>query len=134
MILGCVTRSYLSFACRTLNPACFRTWSALMRSTRSKLAKQILTGIAPFRLKGNSDLSKLILPDRKTDKRHTHAHIHTLTPGWAEFALKQHKLLHVVSLTPPHLLTPLSVSRNGALTIQKQNLTEGLLSQEGNTN
>lgn len=76
-----------------------------MRSTRSKLAKQILTGIAPFRLKGNSDLSKLILPDQKTNKRrahtrtHTRAHIHTLTPGWAE-----HKLLHVVSLTPPHLL------------------------------
>lgn len=103
--LGCVTRSYLSYTCRTLNPACFRTWSALMRSTCSKLAKQILTGIAPFRLKGNSDLSKLILPDQKTDKRrthtrtHTHTHMHTLTPGWAE-----HKLLHVVSLTPPHLL------------------------------
>lgn len=108
MSLGCVTRSYLSYACRTLNPACFRTWSALMRSTRSKLAKQILTGIAPFRPKGNSDLRKLILPDQKTDKRrthtHTHAHIHILTPGWAEFALKQHKLLHVVSLTLPHLL------------------------------
>lgn len=106
MSLGCVTRSYLSYACRTLNPACFRTWSALMRSTRSKLAKQILTGIAPFRPKGNSDLRKLILPDQKTDKRrthtHTHAHIHILTPGWAEFALKQHKLLHVVSLTLPH--------------------------------
>lgn len=42
-----------------------------------------------------------------------------------QFALKQHKLLHVGCLTPPHLVTPpLSLSRNGALMILKQNLTE----------
>lgn len=135
MSLGCVTRSYLSYACRTLNPACFRTWSALMRSTRSKLAKQILTGIAPFRLKGNSDLSKLILPDQKTDKRRTHTRTHTHTDsrmGRVCSKTAQTPPCCVPNTSPP--LTPLSVSRNGALTIQKQNLTEGLLSQEGNTN